>query len=63
MIDQFELGDIKLNVQVEDCRDAIQKAADVLIETGNITQNCVEEMLILISKQSFSCCHQILISV
>lgn len=45
MVDKFDYEDLRLRVEAADCRDAIQKAADVLIDKGNITQHYVTEML------------------
>lgn len=45
MVDKFDYEDLRLQVHAADCRDAIQKAADVLIDKGNITQHYVTEML------------------
>lgn len=44
MVDKFDYGSLRLQVDAADCRDAIQKAADVLIDKGCITQGYVEEM-------------------
>lgn len=40
----FAFEDVRLRVEATDCRDAIQKAADVLIDEGKITQGYVTEM-------------------
>ena len=45
MIKRFDYDDIRLHVSALDCKDAIQKAADILIGKGNITQQYVEEMM------------------
>ncbi|WP_158094880.1 PTS sugar transporter subunit IIA [Olsenella sp. An285] len=44
MEDKFDYDNLRLQVEVADCRDAIQKAADVLIEKGCITSGYVDEM-------------------
>lgn len=44
MVDMFDYDSLRLRVRAEDCRDAIQKAADVLIDKGAITQGYVDEM-------------------
>lgn len=44
MVDTFDYDSLRLQVDAADCRDAIQKAADVLIEKGCITQDYVAEM-------------------
>lgn len=44
MLDMFDYDSLRLRVHAADCRDAIQKAADVLIDKGAITQGYVDEM-------------------
>lgn len=44
MVDKFDYSSLRLQVEAKDCRDAIQKAADVLIDKGAITQGYVSEM-------------------
>lgn len=44
MVDPFDCNSLRLQVEARDCRDAIQKAADVLIDKGSITQGYVDEM-------------------
>lgn len=44
-MNQFDEQDIQLQVRVRDCYEAIQKAADILIQKGYIVQNYVKEML------------------
>lgn len=44
MVDMFGYDSLRLQVRATDCRDAIQKAADVLIDKGAVTQGYVEEM-------------------
>lgn len=44
MVDSFDYNSLRLQVEASDCRDAIQKAADVLIDKGCITQRYVDEM-------------------
>lgn len=44
MVDTFNYDSLRLQVEASDCRDAIQKAADVLIDKGCITQGYVSEM-------------------
>lgn len=44
MTDVFDYDSLRLQVSATDCRDAIQKAADVLIDKGAITQGYVTEM-------------------
>lgn len=44
MTDVFDYDSLRLQVDATDCRDAIQKAADVLIDKGCITQGYVDEM-------------------
>lgn len=41
---KFSSRDIRLNVEAHDCRDAIQKAADPLIEQGYITEGYVRQI-------------------
>ena len=40
----FSYEDVRLKVRAANCREAIQRAADVLIDEGKITQRYVEEM-------------------
>lgn len=40
----FSCDDVRLRVPAADCREAIQRAADVLIEEGKIAQGYVKEM-------------------
>lgn len=42
--DEFDYNNLRLQVEAADCRDAIQKAADILIENKSITQGYVDEM-------------------
>lgn len=44
MVEPFDYNSLRLQVEALDCRDAIQKAADVLIDKGSITQGYVDEM-------------------
>lgn len=44
MVDGFDSDSLRLQVEAADCLDAIQKAADILIDRGAITQGYVEEM-------------------
>lgn len=44
MTDVFNYDSLRLQVSASDCRDAIQKAADVLIDRGCITRGYVDEM-------------------
>ena len=44
MVDTFDYDSLRLCIEAADCRDAIQKAADVLIDKGCITQGYVDEM-------------------
>ena len=44
MTNVFDYDSLRLQVHAADCRDAIQKAADVLIDKGFITQGYVDEM-------------------
>lgn len=44
MVEEFDYDSLRLQVEARDCRDAIQRAADVLIDKGCITQGYVVEM-------------------
>lgn len=44
MVEEFDYDSLRLQVEAKDCRDAIQRAADVLIDKGCITQGYVVEM-------------------